>query len=121
MEGTRTQLLNYLDVWSKDRAGPRIFWLDGMAGTGKSAIARTFCRTLRGSALLGGSFFCSRGTGSRENARRILPTLAWFLARRDSKYRAAILSILSDIPNIADETIDLQIEHLLKEPLRKAL
>src|ERR1700742_5220821 len=113
MEGTRTRLLNDLDDWSKDPSAPRIFWLDGMAGTGKSAIARSFCRALRGRGSLGGSFFCSRGTASRENARRIVPTLAWFLGRRDSKYRASLLRILSDSPDIADETVDLQVERLL--------
>ncbi len=64
---------------------PPIFWLDGMAGTGKSAIARSFCRLLHGNRL-GGSFFCLGGHESRANVKRILPTLAWFLARQDSQY-----------------------------------
>jgi adenylylsulfate kinase-like enzyme len=56
--------LRDLQRWSTDPAAHRIFWLDGMAGTGKSAIARSFCRFLHENSLLGGSFFCLRGNES---------------------------------------------------------
>ncbi|KAJ7792036.1 hypothetical protein B0H14DRAFT_2395020, partial [Mycena olivaceomarginata] len=46
LEGTRVDLLADLRAWSRDPDVPRIFWLDGMAGTGKSAIARSFCHML---------------------------------------------------------------------------
>src|SRR5260221_2518414 len=52
MEGTRVSLLKDLEQWSMDVTSPPIFWLDGMAGTGKSAIARSFCRSLRHSHRL---------------------------------------------------------------------
>jgi hypothetical protein len=44
MEGTRVSLLNDLQQWSRDVTAPSIFWLGGTTGTGKSAIARSFCR-----------------------------------------------------------------------------
>jgi hypothetical protein len=57
VEDTRVRILEDLRGWSRDVGAPRIFRLDGMAGTGKSAIAREFSRTLRGDQLLGGTFF----------------------------------------------------------------
>ena len=66
MKGTRTQILKELRAWSRDPNAPRIYWLNGMAGTGKSAIARSFCRTLHDDDLLGGSFFCARGGSVEE-------------------------------------------------------
>lgn len=41
LRGTRTKILEFIDQWTADPQGKRIFWLRGMAGTGKSAIART--------------------------------------------------------------------------------
>ena len=86
MEGTRVSLLNDLQQWSMDATAPPIFWLDGMAGTGKSAIARSFCRFYHQDERLGGSFFCLRGHESRANVKRILPTLSWLLCRQDPHY-----------------------------------
>jgi hypothetical protein len=117
MKGTRVSLLNDLQQWSMDVTAPPIFWLDGMAGTGKSAIALSFCRFLHENQRLGGSFFCSRGHESRANVRRILPTLAWFLARQDSQYQETLLAILRDAPDLADYTIKRQVEFLLEKPL----
>ncbi|KAF7364763.1 hypothetical protein MVEN_00346200 [Mycena venus] len=39
LDGTRVDLLANLQAWSRDPNSLRIFWLDGMAGTGKSAVA----------------------------------------------------------------------------------
>jgi len=117
MENTRISLLNELRQWCVDATAPRIFWLDGMAGTGKSAIARSFSCFLRDNWLLGGSFFCLRGNDSRGDVRRILPTLAWYLARRDPQYRASLLPILREHPDVVDYTIEKQVEFLLEKPL----
>lgn len=42
---TRVDLLKQLMAWSGNPRDKRIFWLNGMAGTGKSTIARTVART----------------------------------------------------------------------------
>ena len=117
MDGTRVSLLKDLQQWSMDITTPPIFWLDGMAGTGKSAIARSFCRSLHETHRLGGSFFCLRGLESRSNVKRILPTLAWYLAHQDPHYQTTLLEILRDVPDVADYTIKRQVEFLLEHPL----
>jgi len=119
MEGTRVSLLKDLQQWSMDVAAPPIFWLDGMAGTGKSAIAHSFCRYLDESHRLGGSFFCQRGNESRANVKRILPTLAWFLARQYSQYKSTLFEVLRDAPDVADHPIQHQVELLLEIPLHR--
>jgi hypothetical protein len=117
MEGTRVSLLKDLQQWSMDVAAPPIFWLDGMAGTGKSTIARSFCRPLQETHRLGGSFFCRRGLESRANVKRILPTLAWLLARQNPHYQTTLLEVLRDAPDVADYAIKRQVEFLLEKPL----
>ena len=60
MKGTRVAILQDLEAWAMDTDAPHIFWLSGMAGTGKSSIARSFAHILKEGGRLGGSFFCSR-------------------------------------------------------------
>ncbi|EMD30819.1 hypothetical protein CERSUDRAFT_145802, partial [Gelatoporia subvermispora B] len=120
MPGTRVQLLDEVQSWVRESNGSRIFWLDGMAGTGKSAIARSVCKDLDAIAdqRLGGSFFCSRGT--RDDVKRIIPTLAKSLARQDPLYRLALLDVLVENENVGYARLELQVRHLLEEPLRNA-
>jgi hypothetical protein len=117
MKDTRVSLLEELHQWSGDISAPPIFWLDGMAGTGKSAIARSFCRFQN--QRLGGSFFCLRGHESRANVKRILPTLAWFLASKLSQYQTALLPILREAPDVADCSIPRQVKLLLETPFHR--
>ncbi|BAE55954.1 unnamed protein product [Aspergillus oryzae RIB40] len=54
---TRTELRHQITDWAGSPEGECIFWLNGMAGTGKSTIARTVAQSLREKGLLGASFF----------------------------------------------------------------
>ena len=119
MKDTRISVLNKLVQWAQDTAAPSVFWLTGMAGTGKTSIARTFCDMLATDADLGGSFFCSRTVTTIEQTevRRILPTLVHALALQHSAFAAAVVAELTSEPNIADKTVDIQAELLLGKTL----
>ncbi|KAJ7301107.1 WD40-repeat-containing domain protein, partial [Mycena albidolilacea] len=119
LEGTRVDLLADLRAWSRDPDAPRIFWLDGMAGTGKSAISRSFCHMLRKNGRLGGSFFCLRGDANQGNPMRILPTLAMTLASQDMTFKSALLTALNEGIS-SNANLEIQIENLLEVPLRSA-
>ncbi|EMD31454.1 hypothetical protein CERSUDRAFT_144952 [Gelatoporia subvermispora B] len=119
MQGTRVALLDDLKDWSLDSAAPRIFWLDGMAGTGKSAIARSLCLILRRAGIFGGSFFCSRGT-NRDDIKRIIPTLAVSLAYQFPAYKWALMEVLRKHPDAGHDKVEFQVERLLRSPLREA-
>src|SRR4051812_24634096 len=67
LPGTRTGLLDHIAKWVGDPQGKCIFWLNGMAGTGKSTISRTVARSLIVKGQLGASFFFKRGEGDRGN------------------------------------------------------
>ncbi|EMD36498.1 hypothetical protein CERSUDRAFT_138171 [Gelatoporia subvermispora B] len=118
MEGTRVDLLDDIGAWSRDPGVARVFWLNGMAGTGKSAIARSVCHKLHEAGTLGASFFCSREI--RNDVTRIIPTLAESLARRNTAYRLALLDVLREEPDVGHYTVPRQVEHLLEKPLRDA-
>ncbi|EMD32104.1 hypothetical protein CERSUDRAFT_144261, partial [Gelatoporia subvermispora B] len=118
MPNTRVDLLDNVKMWIHDASGARAFWLYGSSGTGKSAVARSVCGILREVGRLGGSFFCSRGI--RDDIKRIVPTLATCLARRDLQYCAALSTILEENPDVAHLEPEAQIKMLLEVPLSSA-
>ncbi|KAI0027533.1 hypothetical protein K488DRAFT_61247, partial [Vararia minispora EC-137] len=118
MDKTRVGLLLDLFKWCRDPDAPSIFWLSGMAGTGKSSIAWTLCDKLQAEGLLGGSFFCSRtGVIARSDVMHIIPTLAHDLAQKSSAFKTTLLAKLKENADIAYKAIDLQIQELLLKPL----
>jgi chloramphenicol 3-O-phosphotransferase len=59
-----------------------VFWLNGLAGTGKSTIARTIARICADHKRLGASFFFSLGGGALASARHFVTTVAVQLAAK---------------------------------------
>jgi len=121
MEGTRVQLLENTRRLLITCGGANIVWIAGMAGTGKTSIALTLCRTLatEPTIILGGTFFCSRSSGviERTDVQRIIPTLAAVLARKSPIYAEALTKKLKDDPDLAHKSIRVQVEHLLVKPI----
>jgi len=121
MKGTRVQILRDIDAWIKNLTGPQIFWLAGMAGTGKSAIAYTICVRAHHDPgiILGGSFFCSRSTGvaAQRDVRSVIPTLAQLMARQSDMFSRALDAELTVDPDVLHQQVDVQVEKLLYKPL----
>jgi WD40 repeat protein len=101
MENTREQLLSDITSWVQAPAGPVVFWLNGLAGTGKSTIARTICDHFATKNLLGASFFMSRQVAEWRSPSNVVRTIAYQLARQQSAFAAAISARLRDSPDIA--------------------
>ncbi|CEL58508.1 hypothetical protein RSOLAG1IB_08599 [Rhizoctonia solani AG-1 IB] len=118
-QGTRTGILSGLEDWLKDSTSWPIYWMNGIAGTGKSTIALTFCEQLEKRKLLAASFFCTRGSTDCGKAARIVPTIAYQLARYSVPYRSALSEILGQNTDIGSKIVPKQFEHLLKEPLQQ--
>ena len=57
LRGTRVDVLLQLEHWLKDEWDHHVFWLSGLAGTGKSTIAQTFAEASFADGNLGASFF----------------------------------------------------------------
>ena len=58
MKGTRRDVLLQLESWLNDGQDKRVFWLNGLAGTGKSTIAQSFAEMSFADGKLGATFFC---------------------------------------------------------------
>jgi len=120
LKGTRREVLLQLENWSMDEQDQRVFWLNGLAGTGKSTIAQTFAEMSFADGRLGASFFCSRDFEDRSNLQMIFPTLAFQLAYRYPPFRGELLSVLRANPDVGRETLCSQMERLIVGPLKVA-
>ena len=120
MPGTRVSILSMFLEWAKNDP-MRIFWLAGLAGTGKTSIAVTLCRMLENdpNVVLGGSFFCSRTANVNEltDARCILPTLAVAFAEKSSAFAKALAAEIKADSSSALSPILTLIKPLLQRPL----
>jgi len=107
--------------WSSDVTSDKcIFWLNGMAGTGKSTIARTVARKWHDEKRLGASFFFSRGNGDLAHASKFFPTLAYQLANGVlPSVAASVRNALCDFPDIHQQSLRDQWKHLIFEPLSR--
>ncbi|PGG95363.1 hypothetical protein AJ79_10103, partial [Helicocarpus griseus UAMH5409] len=117
LQGTRTALLDQIMEWAMSPSQKSIFWLKGMAGTGKSTISRTVAMSLNNTNHLGASFFFKRGEGDRGNAKKFFPTLTRQLTRKISGLRSAVQKALHDDPDIMSKSLREQFEKLLLQPL----
>ena len=111
-------LLLQLERWLKDKQDHRVFWLNGLAGTGKSTIAQTFAEISFADGKLGASFFCSRGFEDRSNLQAIFPTLAFQLAYQYLPFREQLVQVLRANPDVGGESLCSQMERIIVGPLK---
>jgi hypothetical protein len=105
MENTRIQLLADIISWTEEPAAPVVFWLNGLADTGKSTMARTVCECLAEKDRLAASFFISRQVAERCHAPNVLRTITYQLASQSPAFSAAISATLQDSPSLASSEV----------------
>jgi hypothetical protein len=119
-QGTRGAVLDEIGLWTRDFDKSPVYWLNGLAGTGKSTIAQTTAERLFADGQLGASFFCSRDFEDRSNLQLIFPTLAVQLARNYTEFRSVFIPLVQSDPGIAHESLFNQMEKLIARPLQES-
>lgn len=117
LEETRVELRRHIIKWVEDPDGKCIFWLSGMAGTGKSTIARTVAQSFANWDVLGASFFFKRGEGDRGSATRFFTTIATQLISCMPELTPSIRKAIHADPAISEKALKDQFEKLVLYPL----
>jgi hypothetical protein len=117
LKDTRVDVLNQIRAWADGSDERCIFWLNGMAGTGKSTIARTIAREYYNQKCLGASFFFSKGTDDRSYAGKFFTTIARQLAQISPALKELISTAVDERNDIADQSLRDQWKCLILQPL----
>jgi len=117
-DGTRAELLCQIRTWADDPHGEVIFWLNGMAGTGKSTVSRTVAQAFAKDNLLGASFFFKRGEGDRGKAALFFPTISRQLVRKLPALEPYVREAI-DADQAIGKALDIQFDKLVLQPLRR--
>ncbi|KAK6360393.1 hypothetical protein TWF730_006535 [Orbilia blumenaviensis] len=117
---TRKELLQEIKEWARDLQAERIFWLNGMAGAGKSAIARTIAKYFDkdDQCQLAATFFFDRGENERNSATLLFTTIAVQLSQRIPALVPHIKSAIKENPQIGTGFLEQQFEKLISQPLK---
>ncbi|PPQ73872.1 hypothetical protein CVT26_011735 [Gymnopilus dilepis] len=117
---TRKQILTDLMAWATDDMNFQVYWLSGMAGTGKTTIAYSFCDKLQTAGLLCTSFFCSRAVTTSTNPRDVLPSIAYHLAYYSHSFAKALYNALREPinANIRQKELEKQFDVLILGPAK---
>ena len=119
LSDTRVEILSQILEWSADPRHKSIFWLNGMAGTGKSTIARTIARTLTEQKRLAANFFFSRGRGDLSHAGKLLSTIAVQLAATSPTLKHYICEAISENSDVIRQSMRDQWTQLIYKPLSR--
>ncbi|KAJ4244581.1 hypothetical protein NW762_014437 [Fusarium torreyae] len=115
LDATRKEVLRDIHQWANSN-GPNICWLPGLAGTGKSTIARTIARDFKGK-ILGASFFFKKGASNRASGKHLFSTIAYQLALNLPPVRKYMIDAFKEDASLALAPMDLQWKKLVQTPL----
>jgi hypothetical protein len=124
LASTREDILLKLQSWAEEESsGLSIFWLTGLAGTGKSTIAKSFCEWLAPRQKLLLTFFASGQDAQRRDPLDIAHTFAYELSRKIDQpaVHRQILTAVKSEPEITARELEEQVDRLISQPLALAL
>ena len=114
LPGTRTEIRTRIIEWMFSETKQNIFWLYGVAGSGKSTVSTTIANHVREMSRLGAFLFFGRG---KSDPSSVIRTLAYKLALFDSSIGSSILSEIENDKDIATASPQHQFNKLLLQPL----
>ncbi|KAF2395522.1 purine and uridine phosphorylase [Trichodelitschia bisporula] len=113
---TRVALLKQIYEWRDGMDSPNIFWLSGLAGYGKSTVARTVAARCFKKGL-SASFFFTKGGGDVGHAGMFVTSIAVQLANNVPDLKPVICDAIAKHSNIASLSLREQWGRLVLAPL----
>jgi WD40 repeat protein len=123
LEGTREQLISDIFDWfnNADPSCEHLFWLSGLAGTGKSSVARTIANHAQDQGRLAATYFFSRNTAATRAPSAIIPTIVYQLALSLLSFRPIICADIASDRDVRGREVAVQVKTLLDNVSRQAV
>jgi WD40 repeat protein len=123
LEGTREQLISDIFDWfnNTDPSCEHVFWLSGLAGTGKSSVARTIADRAQEQGRLAATYLFSRNTAATRAPTAIIPTIVYQLARSLLSLRPILCADIASDRDVRDREVAVQAKTLLDNVSREAV
>ncbi|KAG8718669.1 hypothetical protein FRC09_012289 [Ceratobasidium sp. 395] len=119
-ENTRVDVLHDIKGWIRHGNSQRVYWLSGMAGSGKTTIAYTLCDDLEKSGYPTASYFCTRRIPAYRKASLVLPEVSYQLSLLSHPFLCGLHDAMDQDAVVQDWPIYDQFERLIATPLRRA-
>jgi hypothetical protein len=116
---TRVDLLQEIYNWADGPDERCIFWLSGLAGTGKSTVAQTVAAKYSKKRSLWASFFFSRGGADVGHAGKFVTSIAVQLANNIPALKRNVCDAITERGDITSQSLRDQWRHLVLGPLSK--
>ena len=110
-------MVREIDDWADSPGNRHLCLLDGPAGFGKFAIARTVAQRWNVSKCLMGTFFFFRNLGDQSKGVRLVPTLSYQLTLFMPETRQLIENTLIKGPSLLDRPLEHQFQKLIIDPI----
>ncbi|KAJ1569973.1 hypothetical protein HK096_007843 [Nowakowskiella sp. JEL0078] len=121
VRGTRSWLLvKILDFVNQKSTSKddRVLWLCGSDGVGKSVSAALVAKELQMRNMLGATFFAKHNDNSRNNARKLIATIAYMLTEWNRTFGVMLLDICNKNNDILTKPLPEMFESLIQIPLQ---
>jgi NACHT domain len=116
--GTREKLIAEINRWFDKESHRRpICWLNGPAGSGKSAVSLTIAESSATKKQIAASFFFFRGAGNQSRIGNFISTLAYQLSDSVPATKPLLQAVLAHEPKILDGPLRHQFQKLVLEPI----
>ncbi|KAJ6484807.1 hypothetical protein C8R45DRAFT_829494 [Mycena sanguinolenta] len=118
--GTRQNVLREMTNWLITPSGDsNVFWLYGVAGSGKSTISTTIANLFRDVCRLGAFIFFDRNKPSI-TASGVIHTMTYWLAQSNPVIKKALCKAITDEPAMKTASLRTQFQKFVLGPLLAA-
>ncbi|KAF4621685.1 hypothetical protein D9613_012814 [Agrocybe pediades] len=122
---TRVAIMQNIHDWTlgntEELSGKPILWLNGAAGAGKSAIARSVAERCSAEGLLLGTFFFGAAESTRNHIGKLVATLSYQISLVLPEFRDAVATFVEEDPLIFARSISTQFNTLIIRPFWRVL
>jgi hypothetical protein len=128
LEDTRVELLAEIAQWMADPFAEPVYWLTGLAGTGKTTIAQSVALMAdpdpdqkddpdakKRRSLFGSFFFSRTDAAERRSATAVIPTLAYQLALHYPPFYSRLCDAITSKPDVFRKKVEDQARVLLTD------